>query len=161
MSTGECELCSLILSDPQHTHDLAAQIAAQAAPGDCLRLEGDLGVGKTTFARGFIQALAEESDIIASPTFTLVQSYPTRQGWPVWHFDLYRLAHPRDLESIGLDEALQTGVSLIEWPKVASSMLPPQSLRIRLAYGRVPDERLVTCVGLPEVWESRLRTMIA
>lgn len=117
---------------------------------------GELGAGKTAFARGFIQALQDKKTEITSPTFTLAQHYPTREGWPVWHFDLYRLRQEAELEALGLEEAIETGVALIEWPELAESRLPPQALTVSIVQNGGHDQRMVTLSGDPQQWASRL-----
>ncbi len=146
-------------SSEQQTASLAATIAGQCAAGDCIALKGDLGTGKTVFARGFIRALGDAREDIVSPTFTLAQTYPTRAGWPVWHFDLYRLKHARELTDIGLQEALESGVSLIEWPELAQEMLPPQALTVEMAYDKTGSGRQVTLSGDAAVWQQKLQSL--
>src|SRR5688572_1874028 len=131
---------------------LAEVIAFAARPGDLILLEGDLGAGKTTFARAFISALmggtAEE---VVSPTFTLVQSYETER-MPVAHLDLYRLDDPAELAELGLEHALERGVALVEWPERAEGVWPASHLRIRIdeersADGAAEAPRRVTLLG--------------
>ena len=122
-------------------------------------LNGDLGAGKTAFARGFIQALSPESVEITSPTFTLVQTYPARSGDMIWHFDLYRLKNTQELIEIGLDEALQSGITLMEWPQLASEYVPAQSLVVTITTGENPQHRQLSFSGLPSVWKDRLSTL--
>src|SRR5476651_1643231 len=87
----------------------AVRLAATMKAGDVLLLEGDLGSGKTVFARALIRALADDSSLeVPSPTFTLVQTYDTPRG-TVWHFDLYRLEEPEEIYEIGWEEALAGG----------------------------------------------------
>ena len=134
---------------------LAASLALQCQIGDCILLNGDLGAGKTAFARGFIRALAVDSVEIVSPTFNLVQTYPVAGGM-VWHFDLYRLKEAAEIEEIGLGEALQTGISLIEWPELARNFISPDALEVTLSAGHSPNERVIAFSGLPVVWQDRL-----
>ncbi len=131
---------------------LAEVIAFAARPGDLILLEGDLGAGKTTFARAFVSALmggtAEE---VVSPTFTLVQSYETER-MPVAHLDLYRLDDPAELAELGLEHALERGVALVEWPERAEGVWPASHLRIRIdeersADGAAEAPRRVTLLG--------------
>lgn len=105
------------------TDALARRLAAQAEAGDVFALYGTLGAGKTTFARSFIRALADGAAEVPSPTFTLLQTYETPL-FPIYHFDMYRLKNPAEAYEIGIEEAFQTGVSLIEWPEKITPLLP-------------------------------------
>lgn len=135
----------------QETAALAARLARVCAPGDCILLIGDLGAGKTSFARGFIRALSDV-DEVASPTFTLAQTYPTRAGWPVVHFDFYRLEKEEELDQIGLEEALETGVALIEWPQIAAARLPQKALSVEIGYGKESTMRDIVFHGETSRW---------
>jgi len=110
------------------TEALATATAEIAAPGDVIALAGALGTGKTTFARFFIRALGGTEEV-PSPTFSLVQVYDLARA-PVWHFDLYRLRDPEDGIELGIDEALSSGISLIEWPDRLGGMLPEDRLEL-------------------------------
>lgn len=110
------------LPDLAATDALAARIAAGLRTGDCVALKGDLGAGKTTLARAILRRLGV-TEHVPSPTFTLVQSYETARG-PVFHFDLYRVKDARELEELGFDEAIDTGIALVEWPERAGDRLP-------------------------------------
>ena len=98
------------------TVSIARRLAAVARNGDVIALDGDLGAGKTCFARGFIAALTGQAEEAPSPTFTLVQTYDSARG-TIWHFDLYRLARADDALELGLEDALADGITLIEWPE--------------------------------------------
>ncbi len=123
----------LTLNSDADMRALGAKIATIVQKGDVICLIGGLGAGKTTFARGFIQKTQPEGTEteIPSPTFTLVQTYET-QGFPIWHFDFYRIESPEDVYEIGLEEALDTGVTLIEWPEKAADLLPEERLEIHI-----------------------------
>jgi tRNA threonylcarbamoyl adenosine modification protein YjeE len=122
----------LDLADEATTGRLGEDIAAILAPGDAILLSGDLGMGKTTLARAIIRALAGDAGLeVPSPTFTIVQPYAGRV--PVHHFDLYRLASADELEELGLREALEEGVALVEWPERAASALPADAVRLTLS----------------------------
>ena len=126
------------LSGAAATEALGARIAASLAPGDAVALEGDLGAGKTTLARAILKALGVEG-AVPSPTFTLVQCYETDK-FPVRHYDLYRIERAEELEELGLDEALEEGAVLIEWPERAR--MPDDTLHVKLAIeseGRVAE----------------------
>lgn len=140
------------LADLAASEALAARIASFLKTGDVLLLSGDLGVGKTTFARALLRALGVAGEV-PSPTFTLVQTYDTPL-FPVAHFDLYRLKIPEEIEEIGFDDALADGVTLVEWPEKALAFMPRGALR--LAFGM--DEtgaRFVTLDG-GEAWAKQL-----
>jgi len=100
-------------------------------PGDLLALSGDLGVGKSTFARGLIQhAMQDQNHEVSSPTYTLCNLYEGHLS--IAHFDLYRLSSPDELEELGLDEALETGCALIEWPEKGFVTLPAAAVRMEI-----------------------------
>jgi tRNA threonylcarbamoyl adenosine modification protein YjeE len=106
---------TVTLSDETATAELGSRIARGLAPGDAVLLKGELGAGKTTLARAIIGALGVEGHV-PSPTFTLVQSYQA-QDLPVFHYDLYRIENPRELAELGIDDALEEGALLVEWPE--------------------------------------------
>jgi tRNA threonylcarbamoyladenosine biosynthesis protein TsaE len=140
------------------TEALAARLAALAGPGDVIALWGDLGTGKTVFARGFVRARGTADTEVPSPTFTLVQVYdppPGRSG-AVWHFDLYRVTAPEEAWELGIEEAFADGISLIEWPGRLGPLLPAGRLDVTLGYGASPDERRAELVG-HGTWPRRLR----
>ena len=122
---------TVALPDEGATRRLGSDLALALRPGDCVALSGDLGAGKSTFARAAIRSIADDPDLeVPSPTFTLVQSYDLR--FPVAHFDLYRVADPDEVAELGLDDALSAGVALIEWPERAGDVLPGDTLHIRI-----------------------------
>lgn len=124
--------CGIALADEAATAQLAARLAGLARTGDLLALHGDLGSGKTSFARSFIRALGDPDTEVPSPTFTLVQSYETAKG-TVWHFDFYRLSGPGEAAEIGFEEALATGIVLAEWPERLGPVAVDGLLDIALA----------------------------
>ncbi|MDH3607674.1 MAG: tRNA (adenosine(37)-N6)-threonylcarbamoyltransferase complex ATPase subunit type 1 TsaE [Gammaproteobacteria bacterium] len=116
------------------TLELAAKLAPLCQPPLIIYLQGDLGSGKTTFARGFIHKLGH-SGKVKSPTFTLVETYDLEQAH-LYHFDLYRLKDPLELEYIGIRDLIGESdvMCLIEWPERGGSALPEADLVIRLEY---------------------------
>ena len=122
---------TLSLPDPAANARLGARLAQMLKPGDAVLLEGGLGAGKTTLARGVIEALTGIADA-PSPTYTLVQHYETADGLVLLHADLYRLEHPDELDELGIDEALDHGAALIEWPDRMGGWRPADRLEITL-----------------------------
>lgn len=121
------------LADADATQALGAALALRLRPGDAVCLYGPLGAGKTTLARGLIRALTGPDEEVPSPTFTLVQLYDGPE-FPVSHFDLYRLEQASEADELGLEEALEDGAVLIEWPQRLGGRLPPDRLDIEIAF---------------------------
>jgi tRNA threonylcarbamoyl adenosine modification protein YjeE len=118
--------------DEDQLRHLAEIVAAIAQRGDLIALEGDLGAGKSTFARALIRRLAANPhEDVPSPTFTLVQSYETPR-LAVSHLDLYRLDDPHEVDELGIEHALERGIALVEWPERGGDRLPQSRLTIRL-----------------------------
>lgn len=121
---------TVALADERATHRLMTDVAALLMPGDLITLSGDLGAGKTTFARALIRHLAGDEGIeVPSPTFTLMQSYQL-PACTVVHADLYRLSSPAELAELGLDDLGPDTIELVEWPDRADGLLPPDRLDI-------------------------------
>jgi tRNA threonylcarbamoyladenosine biosynthesis protein TsaE len=142
---------SLILPDPQATRAqgarLGAAVAARRPEQLIIYLHGDLGSGKTTLARGLLEALGHAGRV-PSPTYTLVEPYAL-SGYRVYHVDLYRITNPSELENLGIADQLGAGtVGLIEWPEHGAGRLPPPDLRLRLEL--IPTGRLLTCEALTD-----------
>ncbi len=120
------------LADDQATTRLGAAVGRVLARGEAVCLSGPLGAGKSTLARGMIRALTSPTEEAPSPTFTLVQTYEG-EGLELAHFDLYRLAGAEEVEELGLDEALDAGAAVIEWPERLQGRLPPDRLDITIS----------------------------
>jgi tRNA threonylcarbamoyl adenosine modification protein YjeE len=136
---------------------LASRIAVALKAGDVIALSGPLGAGKTTFARALVTRLGGE-DEVPSPTFALTQRYETKR-LTLTHCDFYRL-EPAELDQLGLDDALEEGVVLIEWPERALSWLPEDRLDIAMDETAMPDLRRVVLTGHGS-WEARLERLQA
>ncbi len=122
---------SFSLPDAIAAEALGARLGAALQPGDTVLLHGDLGMGKTTLARGMISALCGVTDI-PSPTYTLVQSYETQGGIWLLHADLYRIEDENELEELGLEDAFEDAICLIEWPDRLGRHLPQRRLDLHL-----------------------------
>lgn len=136
----------MILPTEADTLAFAGRIAKKTKPGAVFCLYGDLGTGKTTFVRGFLRALGHKG-AVPSPTFALVNEYP-RLRPRVYHMDLYRVEQG-DLENLGLEEYFDdgAGVSLVEWPEAAVSLLPKKRVEIRIEH-RKAGGRTVRIKGM-------------
>jgi len=122
----------MILEDEAATARLGAAIARGLQVGEAVCLSGPLGAGKSTLARALIRTLTTPGEDVPSPTFTLVQFYEGRR-LKIAHFDLYRLTDPDEAYEIGLDEALDDGAAVIEWPERLAGRLPPDRLDVEIS----------------------------
>ena len=132
-------------ASPDETESIAIELAKEAKPGSIYTLSGDLGAGKTVFARGFARGLGIMSPV-TSPTFTLVNEY--RKGrLPLYHFDVYRLGEAEELYDTGFEDYLENGgVVLIEWAERIEELLPRPYFYISIEkdLSRGEDFRLIT-----------------
>jgi tRNA threonylcarbamoyladenosine biosynthesis protein TsaE len=146
------------LIDADATTRLGDAIAPLLAPGEAVLLYGPLGMGKSTLARGLIRALTTPDEDVPSPTFTLVQFYESEP--PVAHFDLYRLTRPEEAAEIGLDEALDEGCALIEWPERLGEdpgpWVGPDRLAVTLSEHGEGRRAVLSGVG---AWEAKAKEL--
>lgn len=143
----------MILRDEAATQALGAALAAHLRAGEAVCLYGPLGAGKSTLARALVRALTTPDEEVPSPTFTLVQFYEGAR-LNVAHFDLYRLSDPDEAYEIGLDEALDDGAAIIEWPERLEGRLPPDRLDVEISMG-ADDEGRVARLVAHGAWEGR------
>lgn len=107
----------------EDTKKIAIMVAQDASVGDCFALYGDLGAGKTTFASYFIQCISPTIESVCSPTFTIVQTYKA-PICDIWHVDCYRLESEDEFQELGLHEAFDNCITIIEWPEIIEHHLP-------------------------------------
>lgn len=145
----------MLLQTEADTAQLASTLAGLVQPGDAILLSGPLGAGKSVFARAFLRRFCADPALeVPSPTYTLVQAYDAPLA-TVYHFDLWRLGSPDELDELGWDDACE-GVMLVEWPERLEDMTPPDALHITLDV-TPGGARHVTVSG----WAGRLTGALA
>lgn len=141
------------LADPAETEALGARLAVLLRAGDVVALSGELGAGKTTFARGLLRALAFEGDVV-SPTFPIVVAYePPETRLPLWHVDLFRIEQPGEIDELALSDARLDSALLIEWPERLGTALWPDALRLRI--DTVGEGVRALTAQVPPAWGDR------
>ncbi len=153
-------MCSiqLRLACEDETLALAQKLAPWLGAGDVVLLEGPIGAGKSFFARALILSLLPTPEDIPSPTFTLVQSYDAGR-FDIWHCDLYRLSSSFEAQELGLEDAFETALCLIEWPDRLTSLTPQNALTIELQTTDIPDERLIRFSATDPRWAEILERL--
>ncbi|WP_299608344.1 tRNA (adenosine(37)-N6)-threonylcarbamoyltransferase complex ATPase subunit type 1 TsaE [uncultured Tateyamaria sp.] len=140
------------------TAHAGASLGPLLRPGDVILLEGDVGAGKTHFARALIQSVLLAAEDVPSPTFTLVQVYDTRNG-PLWHTDLYRVSADTEVDELGLTDAFEDAICLVEWPDRLGPLTPGDALTIAI---KAKDEgRAATLTWTDPRWADRLENLVA
>ena len=140
------------LDDAEATEGFGQALAERLVVGDVVAMFGALGAGKTTLARGILSGLGHSGEV-ASPTFPIVQAYePPDTRLPTWHVDLYRIERAAELEELGLDEARQDGVLLIEWPERLPALWA-ETLQLTIRAG--DGGRRALTAQVPPAWGAR------
>jgi len=133
------------LNNEAETCAFATDFTKSLSPGDCVALSGELGAGKSVFARALMRALGVTDEVMPSPTFSLIQEY-TGNGCKIAHMDWYRLGSPEEIEALGVGEYFQAPwITIIEWPERAPSLLADTAIEILLEnVDGSPDARLIS-----------------
>jgi tRNA threonylcarbamoyladenosine biosynthesis protein TsaE len=144
---------SITTHDAEETKAIAAALGAVLRPGDLVVLSGELGAGKTTFAKGLARGLGV-IDTVTSPTFTIVQEYAGPV--PVAHVDVYRLDRVQELYDLGLDELADERVTFVEWGEAVAPVLPRDRLVVRIDFaGEAASDRRIEVTTEGSGWEAR------
>lgn len=146
---------SLALKSPEETTAYAATLASRLGPGDVILLTGDVGAGKTHFARSVIQSLLQVPEDVPSPTFTLVQTYHAA-ACDIWHADLYRINSTFEIEELGLTEAFETGLCLVEWPDRLGDLALDGTLSLTFTSGDAEETRNLVAEWTSSAWSHKL-----
>ena len=146
------------LASPERTCALARALAPRLRPGDVVLLSGPVGAGKSHFARCLILALLDLPEDVPSPTYTLVQTYPGRSG-EIWHADLYRLNDVVEIEELGLIEAFDSAICLVEWPDRLHDLAPAAALHVALDAPERDDRRVLHMTWSDPRWTSKLEDL--
>jgi len=147
-------------TSPDETARLAMRLGACLEAGDTLLLEGGIGAGKSHFARALILSRLAEPEDVPSPTFTLVQTYDLPEC-ELWHADLYRLADPDQIIELGLMDAFQSAICLIEWPDRMDDLTPPDALTLRLEDPHKTETREINLCWSDPKWTTRVKDALA
>lgn len=145
---------------PEDTSELAVRLGATLRKGDCVLLSGEIGAGKSHFARALILSLLSVPEEVPSPTFTLVQTYALADT-ELWHADLYRLNDPDQVIELGLIDAFQSAICLVEWPDRLGDLVPDDALHVRLADPQGNDTREIVYESSDDRWESVITSVMA
>ena len=150
----------LRLISPDATCGLAQALAPGLGAGDVLLLSGPVGAGKTHFARCLIRALTTRDEDVPSPTYTLVQTYPGPKA-EIWHADLYRLGDPAEIVELGLADAFDEAIALVEWPDRLGELTPASALHLDFAHGTGAETRHLTLRWHDPRWTRKIKTLEA
>jgi len=143
---------SIALPTAEDTDNLGQVLSHQACAGDCILLTGQIGAGKSALARAFIRARLGPDTEVPSPTFTLVQTYEDKNV-EIWHADLYRLSDTQEAVELGLTDAFDEHICLIEWPELLEGMVPKSALSIHIT---VHDTHHLATLTYRANWQDRL-----
>ncbi|MAT88617.1 MAG: tRNA (adenosine(37)-N6)-threonylcarbamoyltransferase complex ATPase subunit type 1 TsaE [Aestuariivita sp.] len=147
--------CKISLYSETDTQLIAKRIGQLLLPGDVVLLRGEIGAGKSFFARSLIQSLQDIPENVPSPTFTLVQTYITKVG-EIWHVDLYRLHTSSELDELGLFEAFESAITLVEWPEILLQVVPSTSLYLDFKVQKDDVVRELSLSSRSADWSKRL-----
>ena len=138
----------LLLNNIKDTNKFGKKLAQVSKPDDIFCLRGNLGSGKTSIARAFINTFIKNTKVL-SPTFPMLITYEYEHNI-IWHYDMYRLENPSDVWNLSLEDALNKGIILIEWPEVIENLIPKKKIDIVIK-DLNNNKRSVEIIGRTEI----------
>lgn len=148
------------LKSEKNTRDLAVVLAGVLRVGDVVCLHGDLGAGKTAFARALIRHLCGQDEMeVPSPTFTLVQTYGAKSS-EIWHYDLYRIKDTEEIYELGWEEAVAEALVLVEWPDRLGYLMPEERLDIDIRIDSSNENGRIVTLTPHGDWEERIKGFV-
>ncbi len=145
---------TFVSNGPLETEELASALKENLQNGDIILLKGEIGAGKSLFARSLIQSAMDQVEEVPSPTFTIVQTYETKLG-SIWHADLYRLTDQSEIFELGLIDAFVNEIVIIEWPDRLGHLEPQDALTVEIVILE-NDKREVIFSTNSSMWKARL-----
>ena len=145
---------TFVSNGPLETEELASALKENLQNGDIILLKGEIGAGKTIFARSLIQSAMDQVEEVPSPTFTIVQTYETKLG-SIWHADLYRLTDQSEIFELGLIDAFVSEIVIVEWPERLGHLEPQDALTVEIIILE-NDKREVIFSSNSSMWKVRL-----
>ena len=145
---------TFVSNGPLETEELASALKENLQNGDIILLKGEIGAGKSLFARSLIQTAMDQVEEVPSPTFTIVQTYETKLG-SIWHADLYRLTDQSEIFELGLIDAFVSEIVIVEWPERLGHLEPQDALTVEIVILE-NDKREVIFSTNSSIWKARL-----
>ena len=145
---------TFVSNGPLETEELASALKENLQNGDIILLKGEIGAGKSLFARSLIQSTMDQVEEVPSPTFTIVQTYETKLG-SIWHADLYRLTDQSEIFELGLIDAFVNEIVIVEWPDRLGHLEPQDALTVEIVILE-NDKREVIFSTNSSMWKARL-----
>ena len=145
---------TFVSNGPLETEELASALKENLQNGDIILLKGEIGAGKSLFARSLIQSAMDQVEEVPSPTFTIVQTYETKLG-SIWHADLYRLTDQSEIFELGLIDAFVSEIVIVEWPERLGHLEPQDALTVEIIILE-NDKREVIFSTNSSIWKARL-----
>lgn len=149
----------IYIENIEQTEMLAMKLAKELTKGDIVTFKGNLGAGKTTFIKALVKHLSKKDIDVTSPTFNLLHIYQT-EPVEIWHFDLYRLKNMSEVYELGIEDAFQYGISFIEWPEIATNLLPEDRIDIEISFANEENSRVINLSSHSIKWQEIIKNKL-